>query len=72
MTDKPIGLGHSVMQSFTSIGPMLDLIAVFPLIAIFAGKDLPYAVIISFLVSFRAAYTKYPPKLPIAMSTTTE
>ena len=59
MPDKPIGLGHSVMQSFTSIGPMLDLIAVFPLIALFAGKDLPYAVIISFLISFTTINTTY-------------
>ena len=59
MPNKPIGLGHSVMQSFTSIGPMLDLIAVFPLIAIFAGNDLPYAVIISFLISFTTINTTY-------------
>ena len=65
--DKPIGLGHSIMQSFTSIGPMLDLIAVFPLIAIFAGKDLPYAVIISFLVSFTTINTTY--QLSIRYST---
>lgn len=57
--DKPIGLGHSVMQSFTSIGPMLDLIAVFPLIALFAGNGLPYAVIISFLISFTTINTTY-------------
>ena len=59
MPNKPVGLGHSVMQSFTSIGPMLDLIAVFPLIAIFAGNDLPYAVIISFLISFTTINTTY-------------
>ena len=67
MPDKPIGLGHSIMQSFTSIGPMLDLIAVFPLIALFSGKDLPYAVIISFLVSFTTINTTY--QLSIRYST---
>jgi len=38
---------------------MLDLIAVFPLIAIFAGRGLPYAVIISFLISFTTINTTY-------------
>ncbi|MHB1708399.1 MAG: APC family permease [Thermoplasmataceae archaeon] len=59
MPDNTVSLGHSVMQSFTSIGPMLDLIAVFPLIAVFAGNALPYAVIISFLISFTTINTTY-------------
>ncbi|OWP56159.1 MAG: hypothetical protein B2I17_07445 [Thermoplasmatales archaeon B_DKE] len=57
--ERYVGLGHSVMQSFTSIGPMLDLIAVFPLVALFAGEDFPYAIIISFLVSFTTINTTY-------------
>ena len=45
---------HIVFQSFSSIGPMLDFIALLPIMALFAGSELPEATIMAFLISLVA------------------
>ncbi len=54
-----ISLKHAVMQSFTSIGPMLDFIALFSVIAIYSGTMLPIVVIFSFILSYFTLYSIY-------------
>ncbi len=54
-----INLREAVMQSFTSIGPMLDFIALFSIIALYSGSMLPFVVIFSFLLSYFTLYTIY-------------
>ena len=43
---------HVLFQSFSSIGPFLDFVALFPLMALYAGSALPEVTIISFSISF--------------------
>ncbi len=40
-----------IFQSFSSIGPMLDFVALLPVMGIFAGIYLPEATIVAFLIS---------------------
>ncbi|WP_337860978.1 APC family permease [Ferroplasma sp.] len=47
------------MQSFTSIGPMLDFIALFSIIAAYSGSMLPFVIMFSFLLSYFTLYTLY-------------
>lgn len=47
------------MQSFTSIGPMLDIAALFSVIAIYSGIYLPVVVLLSFLLSYSTMNTAY-------------
>ncbi len=54
-----IGLKEAVMQSFTSIGPMLDFIALFSVIALYSGSLLPFVIIFAFLLSYFTLYTIY-------------
>jgi amino acid transporter len=54
-----VSLKGAVMQSFTSIGPMLDFIALFSIIALYSGSMLPFVVIFSFLLSYFTLYTIY-------------
>ncbi|WP_298276161.1 APC family permease [Ferroplasma sp.] len=54
-----VNLREAVMQSFTSIGPMLDFIALFSIIALYSGSMLPFVVIFSFLLSYFTLYTIY-------------
>ncbi len=54
-----LNLREAVMQSFTSIGPMLDFIALFSVIALYSGSLLPFVVIFSFLLSYFTLYTIY-------------
>ncbi len=54
-----LNLKEAVMQSFTSIGPMLDFIALFSVIALYSGSLLPFVVIFSFLLSYFTLYTIY-------------
>jgi amino acid transporter len=56
---EAINLKEAVMQSFTSIGPMLDFIALFSIIAVYSGPMLPFVVIFSFLLSYFTLYTVY-------------
>ncbi len=56
---KYLNLKEAVMQSFTSIGPMLDFIALFSVIALYSGSLLPFVVIFSFLLSYFTLYTIY-------------
>ncbi len=56
---KEISLKHAVMQSFTSIGPMLDFIALFSVIAVYSGILLPLVIIFSFLLSYFTLYSIY-------------
>ena len=42
---------HIIFQSFSSIGPMLDFVALLPVMGIFAGIYLPEATIVAFLIS---------------------
>ena len=56
---ESINLKSAVMQSFTSIGPMLDFIALFSIIALYSGSTLPFVVIFSFLLSYFTLYTIY-------------
>ncbi len=41
-----------VFQSFGSVGPALNFVAILPLMTIFAGSALPIATFIAFLISF--------------------
>ncbi|WP_061950981.1 hypothetical protein [Acidiplasma cupricumulans] len=54
-----INLPEAVMQSFTSIGPMLDFIALFSVIAVYSGTLLPFVILFSFLLSYFTLYTVY-------------
>ena len=56
---ETVNLREAVMQSFTSIGPMLDFIALFSIIALYSGSMLPFVVIFSFLLSYFTLYTIY-------------
>jgi amino acid transporter len=56
---EAVNLKEAVMQSFTSIGPMLDFIALFSIIALYSGSMLPFVVIFSFLLSYFTLYTIY-------------
>ncbi|MGP6206572.1 hypothetical protein ACNF42_00845 [Cuniculiplasma sp. SKW3] len=43
---------HVLFQSFSSIGPFLDFVALFPLMALYGGKALPEVTMVSFAISF--------------------
>ncbi len=43
---------HILFQSFSSIGPFLDFIALFPVMALFGGTELPEITVVAFLISF--------------------
>ncbi|MGC9193233.1 MAG: APC family permease [Thermoplasmata archaeon] len=57
--DRTVNIGGAIMQSFTSIGPMLNFVALFSVIIVFSGVDLPIVVLISFLISYATIYTSY-------------
>lgn len=57
--DKTVRVSGAIMQSFTSIGPMLNFVAVFSVIAVFSGLELPIVVLLSFLISYATLYTSY-------------
>ena len=57
--EKIIDFKRSFMQSFTSIGPFLDIAAIFAAIAIFSSFMLPIVVLFSFLISYSTIYTIY-------------
>lgn len=59
MDNKKLGIMAPLMQSFTSIGPMLDLVAIFWVISIFSGVYLPVVVLVAFLVGFSTINTTY-------------
>ncbi len=48
-----------IMQSFTSIGPMLDTVAIFSVIAIYSGVALPIVVLLTFLLGYSTMNTIY-------------
>jgi hypothetical protein len=47
-----IGSTHVLFQSFSSIGPFLDFVALFPVMVIFGGDALPEITALSFIISF--------------------
>ncbi|MEM0160499.1 MAG: APC family permease [Thermoplasmata archaeon] len=57
--DRTVNMGGAIMQSFTSIGPMLNFVALFSVIIVFSGVDLPIVVLLSFLISYTTIYTSY-------------
>lgn len=48
-----------IMQSFTSIGPMLDMVAIFSVIAIYSGAALPIVMLLAFLIGYSTINTTY-------------
>ena len=59
MDNRKLGIMAPLMQSFTSIGPMLDIVALFSVISIFSGVYLPVVVFVAFLVGFSTLNTTY-------------
>lgn len=57
--EEKLGVLASFMQSFTSIGPMLDTVAIFSVIAIFSGISLPLVMLLAFIVGYSTIYTTY-------------
>jgi amino acid transporter len=57
--DRTVKMSGAIMQSFTSIGPMLNFVALFSVIIVFSGVDLPIVVLLSFLISYATIYTSY-------------
>lgn len=53
------GLAAPMMQSFTSIGPFLDFVAIFSVVAIYAGVMLPLVILLSFLLGYSTINTVY-------------
>ena len=51
------GFLPGMMQSFNSIGPMLDVAAVFSVIAAFSGIYLPLVMFLSFLLGYSTIFT---------------
>ena len=58
-TAKIIDFKRSFMQSFTSIGPFLDIAAIFASIAIISLFMMPLVVLSSFLISYTTIYGVY-------------
>ena len=58
-TAKIIDLKRSFMQSFTSIGPFLDIAAIFASIAIISLFMMPLVVLSAFLISYTTIYGVY-------------
>lgn len=56
---QKLGFSGSMMQAFTSVGPMLDIVAVFSVIAIYSGIMLPIVMALSFIVGFTTINTVY-------------
>ncbi len=56
---KVLGFSGSMMQSFTSIGPMLDLVALFTVIAVYSGILLPLVMGLSFIVGYSTMNTVF-------------
>lgn len=60
MTDETkLGIFAPLMQSFTSIGPMLDTVAIFSVIAIYSGVTLPLVMLLAFLLGYSTINTTY-------------
>lgn len=53
------GFAGAAMQSFTSIGPMLDLVAVFSIVTIYSGIMLPVIILLSFILGYSTINTVY-------------
>jgi amino acid transporter len=51
------GFLAGMMQSFTSIGPLLDVAAVFSVIAVFSGIYLPVVMFLSFVLGYSTIFT---------------
>lgn len=51
------GFLSGMMQSFNSIGPMLDVAAVFSVIAAFSGIYLPLVMLLSFMLGYSTIFT---------------
>lgn len=56
---QKLGFIAPVMQAFTSIGPMLDIVALFSVIAIISGAYLPVVMFLAFIVGFSTLNTTY-------------
>ena len=54
--EHKVGFSGSFMQSFTSIGPMLDIAALFSAIAVYSGPYLGIVMLISFFAALTTIY----------------
>ncbi|MGC8562043.1 MAG: APC family permease [Thermoplasmata archaeon] len=54
--EKRVTFSGSFMQSFTSIGPMLDIVALFSAIAVYSGPYLGIVMLISFFSAMTTVY----------------
>ena len=54
--EQSVTFTGSFMQSFTSIGPLLDIAALFSAIAVYSGPYLGTVMLISFLAAFTTVY----------------
>ncbi len=54
--EQRVTFSGSFMQSFTSIGPMLDIVALFSAIAVYAGPYLGVVMLISFFSAMTTVY----------------
>lgn len=54
--EQRVTFSGSFMQSFTSIGPMLDIVALFSAIAVYSGPYLGVVMLISFFTAMTAVY----------------
>lgn len=54
--EQRVTFSGSFMQSFTSIGPMLDIVALFSAIAVYSGPYLGIVMLISFLSAMTTVY----------------
>lgn len=57
--EDKVGIAAPIMQSFTSIGPFLDFVAVFSVIAISSGTMLPIVMLLSFFIGYSTMNTTY-------------
>lgn len=54
--DQRVTYSGSFMQSFTSVGPMLDIVALFSAIAVYSGPYLAMVMLLSFVAAFTTIY----------------
>ncbi|MHB8372317.1 MAG: APC family permease [Thermoplasmataceae archaeon] len=57
--EKVIDYKRSLMQSFSSIGPFLDIAAIFASIIIVSSILMPFEVLVAFLISYSSIYSIY-------------
>ncbi|MEM3675935.1 MAG: APC family permease, partial [Thermoplasmataceae archaeon] len=47
-----LGMGHLIMQSVNSLGPMINIMALFGLVSSYAGLFQPIIVLAAFMLSY--------------------